>query len=115
MNADQNEAAEEGDREERGAEQEWQPKLRGVDARDLDLACGEFDQHAKVAVTDGSHETERREVNREFCFFENVRDREVVRDRAAPTLAHIEFCERLATNCGRAAPAKVFSSVTAEC
>src|SRR6185295_4059244 len=78
-------------------------------------ACGEFDQLAKVAVTDGSYETQRREVNREFCFFQNVRDREVVRNAAAPALAHVESRKSGATNCGRAAPAKVFYGVTAEC
>ena len=88
--------------------------MRSVDLRDLDLACGEFDQLVKVTVADRGNETQGREVNREFCFLENTRDGEVVGNRSTPTLADVQTFERRPTNRSRATPSKVFSAIAAE-
>jgi hypothetical protein len=69
-----------------------------VDARDLDLPRGELKQLAPTTVAHGRDETVRREMNREFCFLEYTRDREIVRDSAAPAIADVEPLKSSATD-----------------
>src|SRR5688572_15965221 len=82
--------------------------MRRVNARNLQLARGEFDQLADSRTCERRGEAVGHKLNRQTCFVENAADREVVRDGAFPTIRDAESLKRRASNRRRAAPTEVF-------
>src|ERR1041384_3268154 len=86
----------------------------GVDACDLDLACGELEELFEVAVADRSDEAMWCEVDRKFRLLQNTRDCEIVGDRSTPAFTDVELRKCASSDRSRTTPAKVLRSITAK-
>src|SRR5258708_5322560 len=88
------------------------PHFGAINARDFNLAVGEFEKAREVGLNGGRRNAFGKKNDPAAGSFDGDCEREVVTERVLPDLGHVHLLEEIAANGRAAAPAEVFRVTT---